>query len=173
MSVPPVSDNGRKKVTNISCSRTSTMWCSDPLAVQFPHTNMCPHACKLRYWAFNQDYRVQVWLCLSPLRLLWREAIISHVCVILTMLLLVALGIVVSSTVVAAEEAENADHKPAPLLNYSSLSLPPEHIPYFLHNNKRVAKHCRQDPLCPFKVRYAFFFPPESEIICYLFLQRL
>ena len=79
-------------------------------------------------------------------------------CAALTMLLLVALGIIVcSSTVVTAEDAEETDHKPpaAPQLSYSSLSLPPEHIPCFLRNNKRVAKLCRQDPLCPFKVRYA------------------
>lgn len=72
------------------------------------------------------------------------------------MLLLVALGTVFSFTVVTTERAENADDKPpAPLLNYSRISLPPEHVPYFLNNNKKVAKQCRLDPLCPFKVRYA------------------
>lgn len=92
----------------------------------------------------------------SPLRVLWRETAISHVCVILTMLFLVALGIVFSSTVVTTERAEKTSHKPAaPPLNYSRISLPAEHIPYFLYNNKRVAKQCRLDPLCPFKVRYA------------------
>lgn len=71
------------------------------------------------------------------------------------MLLLVALGSVFSLTVVTTEKAENTSHKPpAPLLNYGRISLPPEHIPYFLYNNKRVAKQCRLDPLCPFKVRY-------------------
>uniref|UniRef100_A0A3Q2E4Z0 EGF domain-specific O-linked N-acetylglucosamine transferase n=1 Tax=Cyprinodon variegatus TaxID=28743 RepID=A0A3Q2E4Z0_CYPVA len=50
------------------------------------------------------------------------------------------------------KHAETANHKPAsPLLNYSRISLPPEHLPYFLSNNKRIAKLCRQDPLCPFK----------------------
>uniref|UniRef100_A0A4W6FEF5 EGF domain-specific O-linked N-acetylglucosamine transferase n=1 Tax=Lates calcarifer TaxID=8187 RepID=A0A4W6FEF5_LATCA len=68
------------------------------------------------------------------------------------MLLLVALGIVFSSTVVTTERAANSNHKPpAQLLNYSRISLPPEHVPYFLYNNKRVAKQCRLDPLCPFK----------------------
>lgn len=69
------------------------------------------------------------------------------------MLLLVALGIVFSFTVVITEKAENTNHKPppVPLLNYSRISLPPEHVPYFLYNNKRVAKQCRLDPLCPFK----------------------
>uniref|UniRef100_A0A3Q4AC47 EGF domain-specific O-linked N-acetylglucosamine transferase n=1 Tax=Mola mola TaxID=94237 RepID=A0A3Q4AC47_MOLML len=72
------------------------------------------------------------------------------------MVLLVALGIVFSFTVVPAERAENTNHKPAaPLLNYSRISLPPEHVPYFLNNNKKIVKQCRLDPLCPFKVRYA------------------
>lgn len=85
------------------------------------------------------------------------------------MLLLVALGIISSfaAVLLATEKSENIDRKPpaAPLLNLSGLSLPPEHVPYFLHNNKRFAKECRLDPLCPFKVRYsctlsAFFFSP-------------
>uniref|UniRef100_A0A3Q1FG32 EGF domain-specific O-linked N-acetylglucosamine transferase n=1 Tax=Acanthochromis polyacanthus TaxID=80966 RepID=A0A3Q1FG32_9TELE len=68
------------------------------------------------------------------------------------MLLLVALGIVFFPFVVTIEKAENNNHKPpAPLFNYSRISLPSEHIPYFLSNNKRVAKQCRLDPLCPFK----------------------
>lgn len=72
------------------------------------------------------------------------------------MLLLVVLGIVFSDTVVITEEADNINHKPpAPPLNYSRISLPAEHVPYFLYNNKKVAKLCRQDPLCPFKVSYA------------------
>ena len=74
------------------------------------------------------------------------------------MWLFVALGIVFSFTVVTTEKAEITTHKPpAPLLNYSRISLLPEHVPYFLFNNKRVAKQCRLDPLCPFKVRYALF----------------
>uniref|UniRef100_A0A672SY08 EGF domain-specific O-linked N-acetylglucosamine transferase n=1 Tax=Sinocyclocheilus grahami TaxID=75366 RepID=A0A672SY08_SINGR len=31
---------------------------------------------------------------------------------------------------------------------YKTISL---HIPFFLHNNKRLAKLCKEDPLCPFK----------------------
>uniref|UniRef100_A0A3B3DCH5 EGF domain-specific O-linked N-acetylglucosamine (GlcNAc) transferase n=1 Tax=Oryzias melastigma TaxID=30732 RepID=A0A3B3DCH5_ORYME len=66
------------------------------------------------------------------------------------MVLLVALGLVFPLLVGTTETAEN--HKTAtPLFNYSWISLPPEHIPYFLHNNKRIAKQCRLDPLCPFK----------------------
>ncbi|KAL2091396.1 hypothetical protein ACEWY4_013659 [Coilia grayii] len=65
------------------------------------------------------------------------------------MLLLLALGTVFTCTVVSTEVAEDRSHKP--LLNYSSFSLPDEHIPYFLRNNREVAEVCRQDPLCPFK----------------------
>uniref|UniRef100_A0A6Q2Y002 EGF domain-specific O-linked N-acetylglucosamine transferase n=1 Tax=Esox lucius TaxID=8010 RepID=A0A6Q2Y002_ESOLU len=65
------------------------------------------------------------------------------------MLLLVALAMVCTPTVVSAEEAVNTSRKP--LLNYSSLALPRHHIPYFLHSNQRVARLCREDPLCPFK----------------------
>ncbi|XP_037831229.1 EGF domain-specific O-linked N-acetylglucosamine transferase isoform X3 [Kryptolebias marmoratus] len=68
------------------------------------------------------------------------------------MLLLVALGIVFSLTAAATEKAEVTTNKPAvPLFNFSRIYLPPEHVPYFLNNNKRVAKLCHLDPLCPFK----------------------
>lgn len=91
----------------------------------------------------------------SPDRVLRREAAAPRARAPLTMLLLVALGIVLSLTAVTTEKAEITSNKPAaPLLNYSRISLPPEHVPYFLHNNKRVAKLCHLDPLCPFKVRH-------------------
>ncbi|XP_066527384.1 EGF domain-specific O-linked N-acetylglucosamine transferase [Hoplias malabaricus] len=38
-----------------------------------------------------------------------------------------------------------------PLLNYSSVSLPALHLPFFFHNNRHVAQICSDDPLCPFK----------------------
>uniref|UniRef100_A0AAZ3RCV6 EGF domain-specific O-linked N-acetylglucosamine transferase n=1 Tax=Oncorhynchus tshawytscha TaxID=74940 RepID=A0AAZ3RCV6_ONCTS len=65
------------------------------------------------------------------------------------MLQLVALVMVCIYAVVAAEEAENTNHKPP--LHYSSLALPRHHISYFPRNNKRVARLCGEDPLCPFK----------------------
>lgn len=75
------------------------------------------------------------------------------------MRLLVVLGTVLSSAVVATERAENTEGKaPAPLHNYSRISLPPEHVRYFLNNNKKVAKQCRSDPRCPFKVSCALNF---------------
>ncbi|XP_019715336.1 EGF domain-specific O-linked N-acetylglucosamine transferase isoform X1 [Hippocampus comes] len=64
-------------------------------------------------------------------------------CVILAALLLAA---------AASLASENRDRQPpAAGFNYSSISLAPEHIPYFLYNNKEVAEQCRLDPLCPFQ----------------------
>lgn len=79
------------------------------------------------------------------------EEDISHECGILTMLLEVVLGIVFSLAGVIAESA--ASHKLVPPLSYNGISLPLEHVPYFLNKNKKLAKQCRSDPLCPFKVR--------------------
>lgn len=47
---------------------------------------------------------------------------------------------------------------PQLLLNYSSLTLPDLHVPYFLHGNAHVARVCQDDPLCPFKVRNSVSF---------------
>ncbi|XP_053724846.1 EGF domain-specific O-linked N-acetylglucosamine transferase [Synchiropus splendidus] len=55
--------------------------------------------------------------------------------------MLLSLALLLSSSV-AAERVE---------LDYSGLPLPPEHVPYFLHNNKKLAKQCRLDPHCPYK----------------------
>ncbi|XP_077430445.1 EGF domain-specific O-linked N-acetylglucosamine transferase isoform X2 [Vanacampus margaritifer] len=72
-----------------------------------------------------------------------------HSSVIVATLLLAVLDILFSAAVVTSE---NSNHKTsAPIFNYSSISLPQEHIPYFLYNNKKVAKQCRLDPLCPFQ----------------------
>lgn len=132
----------------------------------FPHTCLCPLAFVL--WRYC---RVQVLLCFfSSPRAPWREATISHVGVLLTMVLLVTLGIVIFLVAVTTEKTENTSHKPAaPLFNYSSVSLPPDHIPYFLYNNKKLAKQCRLDPLCPFKVRYRLCHcNSQSSSICYV-----
>lgn len=79
------------------------------------------------------------------------EEDLSPECVLLTMLLQVVLGVVFPFSVVTAESAAN--NKPAPLLSYNGISLPLQHLPYFLYNNKKLAKRCRSDPFCPFKVR--------------------
>ncbi|MEE6502537.1 hypothetical protein FKM82_004546 [Ascaphus truei] len=39
---------------------------------------------------------------------------------------------------------------PPPPCHYEKINLPEEHIPYYLHNNRRVATFCQQDPRCPF-----------------------
>ncbi|XP_075430398.1 EGF domain-specific O-linked N-acetylglucosamine transferase isoform X2 [Ascaphus truei] len=40
---------------------------------------------------------------------------------------------------------------PPPPCHYEKINLPEEHIPYYLHNNRRVATFCQQDPRCPFR----------------------
>ncbi|XP_027011599.2 EGF domain-specific O-linked N-acetylglucosamine transferase isoform X2 [Tachysurus fulvidraco] len=40
---------------------------------------------------------------------------------------------------------------PKPQMNYSSVTLPSLHIPYFLNSNTHMERVCRDDPLCPFK----------------------
>lgn len=83
------------------------------------------------------------------------EAADSHACASLTMVPLVLLAAVSSTIVVTTETAENPEGEAAALPpTYSRISLPPEHVPYFLNNNKKVAKQCRLDPRCPFKVSY-------------------
>lgn len=96
--------------------------------------------------------KVCVFVCSVFLLSGWCEGDISHECVILIMLLQAVLGIVLSFSVVTAERAAN--NKPVPLLSYNGISLPLQHVPYFLSNNKKLAKQCRSDPFCPFKVRY-------------------
>uniref|UniRef100_A0A8C1LGN9 EGF domain-specific O-linked N-acetylglucosamine transferase n=1 Tax=Cyprinus carpio TaxID=7962 RepID=A0A8C1LGN9_CYPCA len=59
------------------------------------------------------------------------------------------------------------DSSHTPQLDYSSLALPQQHIPFFLHNNKRLAKLCKEDPLCPFKVSYFLLFLIECLKACW------
>uniref|UniRef100_A0A672PL28 EGF domain-specific O-linked N-acetylglucosamine transferase n=1 Tax=Sinocyclocheilus grahami TaxID=75366 RepID=A0A672PL28_SINGR len=66
------------------------------------------------------------------------------------MLLLVALCLVCTYETISATDS-GQDSSRTPQLDYSSLALPQQHIPFFLHNNKRLAKLCKEDPLCPFK----------------------
>lgn len=91
------------------------------------------------------------------------EEDISHECVILTMLLEVVLGIVFSFSMVAAETAAN--NKLVPLLSYNGISLPLQHVPYFLNNNKELAKQCNSDPFCPFKVRHVLWILQTYKLI--------
>lgn len=76
------------------------------------------------------------------------------------MLLLVALCLVCTyKTISAADSGQDSSHTPQ--LDYSSLALPQQHIPFFLHNNKRLARLCKEDLLCPFKVSYFLLFLME------------
>nr|XP_055039969.1 EGF domain-specific O-linked N-acetylglucosamine transferase isoform X1 [Misgurnus anguillicaudatus] len=66
------------------------------------------------------------------------------------MLLLVALCLVCTyKTISATDGGQDTSRKPQ--FDYNSLALPQQHIPFFLYNNKFVAKLCKEDPLCPFK----------------------
>lgn len=67
------------------------------------------------------------------------------------MRLLLFLEIVSSLSALSSVATEVNNLRVAAQLDYSRISLPPEHIPYFLNNNRRIAKLCRKDPLCPFK----------------------
>ncbi|KAK6473982.1 EGF domain-specific O-linked N-acetylglucosamine transferase-like isoform X1 [Huso huso] len=68
------------------------------------------------------------------------------------MLVLVAFGLLLGGIVVDMEEECNREGTPdKQLFNYSSIVLPEEHIPYFLHNNKHIANACKDELLCPFK----------------------
>lgn len=81
---------------------------------------------------------------------------------------LVVLATVLSSTVVTTESAEDPEGKAQGLPpDYSKISLPPEHVPYFLNNNKKVAKQCRSDPRCPFKVSYVFWQVSTSQMFVF------
>uniref|UniRef100_H3D0M6 EGF domain-specific O-linked N-acetylglucosamine transferase n=1 Tax=Tetraodon nigroviridis TaxID=99883 RepID=H3D0M6_TETNG len=67
------------------------------------------------------------------------------------MLLEVVLVSVFSFCVVTAESPVN--NTPVPLTSYNGISLPLQHVPYFFNNNKKLAKQCRSDPFCPFKLQ--------------------
>lgn len=49
---------------------------------------------------------------------------------------------------------EEASPQGGPGFDYASIRLPEEHIPFFLHNNGHVARVCKKDPHCPYKVGY-------------------
>ncbi|RXN22342.1 EGF domain-specific O-linked N-acetylglucosamine transferase [Labeo rohita] len=66
------------------------------------------------------------------------------------MLLLVGLCLLCTYKTISATDS-GQDSSRTPQLDYSSLELPQQHIPFFLHNNKGLAKLCKEDPLCPFK----------------------
>lgn len=151
---------GKKKGQCYFLQQNQSLW-GDPRlpGATFPQACVCPHA------PAPCSCRVRVWVCASSLLTggCEREVPASCARVALTMLLSVALGMVVCLAVAASDRAEissSSSTATAPLLNYSRISLPAEHVPYFLNNNKRVAKLCQLDPHCPFKVRKILFFLP-------------
>ncbi len=83
-----------------------------------------------------------------------------------TMLLLVGLCLVCTYKTTDSGQ----DSSRTPQLDYSSLALPPQHIPFFLHNNKRLAKLCKEDLLCPFKVIFYFLLFLMECLLFYIFI---
>lgn len=141
------------------------------IRLQFPHTLSCavlfvPLWCEASHQGWSACLRLLFFSLSLFLRVLWREAAVSYACVCLTMVPLVVFATVLSTTVVTTETVEDPEGK-APALppDYSGISLPPEHIPYFLNNNKKVAKQCCSDPRCPFKVSYVFWQVSTSQMI--------
>lgn len=41
-------------------------------------------------------------------------------------------------------------------INYSDIDLPTNHMKYYFNSFPSVADKCRNDPLCPYKVRETF-----------------
>jgi len=76
------------------------------------------------------------------------------------MFMLLVFGLLLQETL-ANSQAENLTEfknaPEAPLYSYETINLPDEHIPYFLHNNQRIAGICEQDSRCPYKVSLLLF----------------
>ncbi|XP_021019794.1 EGF domain-specific O-linked N-acetylglucosamine transferase [Mus caroli] len=70
------------------------------------------------------------------------------------MLMLLVFGILLHEVPLSGQDEAHSEADDAPgkaLYDYSSLRLPAEHIPFFLHNNRHVASVCREDSHCPYK----------------------
>lgn len=70
------------------------------------------------------------------------------------MLMLLVFGVLLHEVPLSGQDEAHpeADNVPGEALyDYSSLRLPEEHIPFFLHSNKHVASVCREDSHCPYK----------------------
>ncbi|XP_072438618.1 EGF domain-specific O-linked N-acetylglucosamine transferase isoform X1 [Chiloscyllium punctatum] len=73
----------------------------------------------------------------------------SAICSLMTLLLLqFAIQPAVAFGLEENDQTNTDDVQVVPL--YNNVTLPDEHIPYFLHNNMHIANHCKKDPLCPF-----------------------
>ncbi|XP_036021602.1 EGF domain-specific O-linked N-acetylglucosamine transferase isoform X1 [Mus musculus] len=70
------------------------------------------------------------------------------------MLMLLVFGVLLHEVPLSGQDKAHSEADDAPgkaLYDYSSLRLPAEHIPFFLHNNRHVASVCREDSHCPYK----------------------
>ncbi|XP_063142521.1 EGF domain-specific O-linked N-acetylglucosamine transferase isoform X6 [Rattus norvegicus] len=70
------------------------------------------------------------------------------------MLMLLVFGVLLHEVPLSGQDEAHpeADRVPGEALyDYSSLRLPEEHIPFFLHSNRHVASVCREDSHCPYK----------------------
>uniref|UniRef100_A0A8C5L3C4 EGF domain-specific O-linked N-acetylglucosamine transferase n=1 Tax=Jaculus jaculus TaxID=51337 RepID=A0A8C5L3C4_JACJA len=70
------------------------------------------------------------------------------------MLMLLVFGVLLHEVPLSGQDEAllEADSVPSKLLyNYTSLRLPEEHIPFFLHSNRHIATICEKDPHCPYK----------------------
>ncbi|XP_043564250.1 EGF domain-specific O-linked N-acetylglucosamine transferase isoform X4 [Chiloscyllium plagiosum] len=73
----------------------------------------------------------------------------SAICSLMTLLLLqFAIQPAVAFGLEENDQTNTDDVQVVPL--YNNVTLPDEHIPYFLHNNMHIANRCKKDPLCPF-----------------------
>lgn len=71
------------------------------------------------------------------------------------MLMLLVFGILLHDLSLSSQEEASPEARGTagePLFNYASIRLPEEHIPFFLHNNGHIAKVCKKDSHCPYKV---------------------
>lgn len=76
------------------------------------------------------------------------------------MLMLLAFGVLLQEILASTQDENLTEIKSIPemqLYSYESINVPEEHIPYFLHNNPRIATVCKHDSHCPYKVGISLF----------------
>lgn len=90
------------------------------------------------------------------------------------MLMLLVFGVLLHEVPLSGQDEAHpeADRVPGEALyDYSSLRLPEEHIPFFLHSNRHVASVCREDSHCPYKVALIFSTAIFLCLACYAFVR--
>lgn len=148
---------------------TNTSWTGTWIRLPLPHTfSFVVLFAPLWREASHQDEQLS--LSFSSGCCEERRPAESHACMSVTMVPLVVLTAVLSSIVVTTGTAENAEGNASFVPpDYRRISLPQEHLPYFLNNNKKVANQCRLDPLCPFKVSYVLRGASTHQMFVLLF----